>query len=96
MILPYLDSVGMNLKLPSVSAESQWQEHAKFLELCHMEDLHVFVKIIISEKTDPSQLEVPPELLLNTLLITTIHFCKAIIKQKINLMNFLRNNQYIL
>ena len=63
--MPYLDCVGM-VKLPSVNGQSQWQEHAKFLELCHMEDLQVFVKIIISEKTDLSELEVPPKLLLNT------------------------------
>jgi 7-carboxy-7-deazaguanine synthase len=53
MILPYLDSVGMDLKLPSVSGESRWQEHTKFLELCKKSDLQVFVKIIVSEKTDP-------------------------------------------
>jgi 7-carboxy-7-deazaguanine synthase len=62
MILPYLDSVGMDLKLPSVSGESRWQEHAKFLELCQSSDLQVFVKIIISSQTDPSELERSAEL----------------------------------
>ncbi len=57
MILPYLDSVGMDFKLPSVSGESHWQEHAKFLQLCHDSYLNVFVKIIVSQNTDPAELE---------------------------------------
>ncbi|PMB44785.1 radical SAM protein [Fischerella thermalis CCMEE 5330] len=57
MILPYLDSVGMDLKLPSTSGENRWQEHAKFLQLCYESQVEVFVKIIISEKTDPAELE---------------------------------------
>lgn len=57
MILPYLDSVGMDLKLPSVSGESYWTEHAKFLQICFDSHLDVFVKIIVSQKTDPGELE---------------------------------------
>lgn len=57
LILPYLDSVGMDIKLPSVSGESHWEEHAKFLYLCHDSHLDVFVKIIISDSTDPRELE---------------------------------------
>ncbi len=56
MILPYLDSVGMDFKLPSVSGESHWQEHAKFLQLCHDSYLNVFVKIIVSQNTDAAEL----------------------------------------
>lgn len=57
MILPYLDSVGMDFKLPSTSGESCWQEHAKFLKLCYESHLEIFVKIIISQTTDPTELE---------------------------------------
>lgn len=57
LILPYLDSVGMDLKLPSVSGESYWQEHAQCLKLTCDLHLNVFVKIIISQNTDPSELE---------------------------------------
>lgn len=57
MILPYLDCVGMDLKLPSVSGESYWQEHAKFLQLCYDSNLDVFIKIIVSEQTDLAELE---------------------------------------
>lgn len=57
MILPYLDSVGMDLKLPSVSGESYWSEHAKFLQLCLNSDSDIFVKIIISQDTDSTELQ---------------------------------------
>ncbi len=57
LILPYLDSVGMDLKLPSVSGESYWQKHAQCLKLSHDSRLNVFVKIIISQNTDSTELE---------------------------------------
>ncbi|MBW4558159.1 MAG: 7-carboxy-7-deazaguanine synthase QueE [Trichormus sp. ATA11-4-KO1] len=57
VILPYLDFVGMDLKLPSVSGESRWQEHTKFLQLCSNSHLDIFVKIIISHDTDPAELK---------------------------------------
>ncbi|MCM0594096.1 MAG: 7-carboxy-7-deazaguanine synthase QueE [Gloeotrichia echinulata DVL01] len=57
MILPYLNSVGMDFKLPSVTGESHWQEHAKSLQICFNTHLQVFVKIIISQTTDPSELK---------------------------------------
>ncbi|AFZ59419.1 7-carboxy-7-deazaguanine synthase QueE [Anabaena cylindrica FACHB-243] len=57
MILPYLDSVGMDLKLPSVSGETHWTEHEKFLQLCFDANLEVFVKIIVSQRTDPGELK---------------------------------------
>ena len=56
-ILPYLDSVGMDLKLPSVSGESHWQAHAQFLQSCYESQIEVFVKIIISSQTDVAELE---------------------------------------
>lgn len=57
MILPYLDSVGMDLKIPSVSGESHWIEHQQFLQLCFDANLDIFVKIIVSQRTDPGELE---------------------------------------
>ena len=52
LILPYLDSVGMDLKLPSVSGEDRWNEHAEFLQACHQADVEVFIKAIVSSQTD--------------------------------------------
>lgn len=61
-ILPYLDSVGMDFKLPSTSGESYWQEHTEFLELCHASKVEVFVKVIVSQTTDSLELERSTEL----------------------------------
>jgi organic radical activating enzyme len=65
MILPYLDSVGMDLKLPSVSGETRWQEHTQFLQLCHNASVEVFVKIIVSSQTDVAELEHSAQLVAN-------------------------------
>ncbi len=56
-ILPYLDSVGMDLKLPSTSGESHWQGHKQFLKICNSAQLEVFVKIVVSQQTSWSDLE---------------------------------------
>lgn len=50
-LLPGLDSVGMDLKLPSVSGETHWQAHHQSLDLCHQAHVEVFCKLIISERT---------------------------------------------
>ncbi len=64
IVLPYLDSVGMDIKLPSVSGETLWQAHAEFLA-CAMTSsrsktiaasVELFVKIVISRQTDPAEL----------------------------------------
>jgi organic radical activating enzyme len=62
MILPYLDSVGMDIKLKSVSGEEHWQTHAQFLQLCFDSQIDVFVKLIISSQTDPAELQQAAEL----------------------------------
>ncbi len=57
MVLPYLDCVGMDIKLPSVSGEARWQAHAKFLQLCQSASVEVFVKLIVDCNTDLAELE---------------------------------------
>jgi 7-carboxy-7-deazaguanine synthase len=58
MVLPYLDSVGMDIKLKSVSGEDKWQAHAEFLQLCdNSSHVEVFVKLIVDRNTDPTELE---------------------------------------
>jgi organic radical activating enzyme len=61
-ILPYLDSVGMDIKLPSVSGESHWPAHAEFLKMCNIAQVEVFVKIIISSQTKREELEQAAEM----------------------------------
>jgi 7-carboxy-7-deazaguanine synthase len=56
-ILPYLDIVGMDIKLPSVSGEERWRSHQEFLRLCDAAKVEVFGKIIISEATNTAELE---------------------------------------
>ncbi len=56
-ILPYIDSVGMDLKLPSTSGESHWQSHTQFLNICKSAKVDVFVKMIVSQQTSWSDLE---------------------------------------
>jgi 7-carboxy-7-deazaguanine synthase len=56
-VLPYLDLVGMDIKLPSVSGETYWQQHQEFLHLCRNAGVDVFVKIIISQTTNPAEIQ---------------------------------------
>lgn len=62
MVLPYLNAVGMDLKLPSVSGESYWEEHAEFLQRCYQAGVEVFVKVIVSRETDVEELQRVAEL----------------------------------
>lgn len=55
-ILPDLDLVGMDIKLPSVSGEDHWEAHQEFLKMCHRAGVEVFTKIIISQTTNPDEL----------------------------------------
>ena len=56
-VLPYLDLVGMDIKLPSVSGETHWAAHREFLQLCQDAGVEVFVKMIISQTTSPAELQ---------------------------------------
>ncbi len=55
-LLPYLDLIGMDLKLPSVSGENHWEAHSKFLQICHGK-VEVFCKVIVAQHTDPDDLQ---------------------------------------
>ncbi len=81
MILSYLDSVGMDLKLPSVSGENRWQEHQFFLKLCYDARVEVFVKIIISQDTDPSELKD------SALLVATVNPAIPVFLQPVTPLN---------
>jgi len=64
-LLPYLDSVGMDLKLPSVSGETHWSQHCQSLALCHQAKIEVFCKLIISKQTDWSDLVAAAQLVVD-------------------------------
>lgn len=61
-VLPYLDLVGMDVKLPSVSGEVCWEAHQEFLQRCYEANVEVFIKTIVSSQTNPSELEQMAEL----------------------------------
>ncbi|HEY9825875.1 MAG TPA: 7-carboxy-7-deazaguanine synthase QueE [Stenomitos sp.] len=53
----YVDLVGMDLKLPSVSGEMHWEAHAACLQICQDTNTEAFCKIIVSNATDPAELD---------------------------------------
>jgi organic radical activating enzyme len=62
-LLPYLDLVGMDIKLPSVSGENHWNEHQQFLQMCQDAGVEIFTKIIISQTTNPDELRQAAQLI---------------------------------
>ena len=64
-LIPHLDLVGMDIKLPSVSGENHWQAHKEFLKLCYESKLEVFVKIIVSKNTKLMDLKMAGEIVRN-------------------------------
>jgi 7-carboxy-7-deazaguanine synthase len=57
-LLPFLDMVGMDIKLPSVSGETHWKAHEAFLSLCHQSSsVTVFCKVIVSRATAEADLD---------------------------------------
>jgi organic radical activating enzyme len=57
-VLPWLDFVAMDIKLPSVTgAVGTWTAHRKFLELAAAARAETFVKIIVSRATDERELQ---------------------------------------
>jgi 7-carboxy-7-deazaguanine synthase len=62
-IVEYLDLVGMDIKLPSVSGESHWAAHQEFLRVCVEQGCEVFGKIIVSQATLTEDLTQAAELI---------------------------------
>jgi 7-carboxy-7-deazaguanine synthase len=56
-LLPHLDMVGMDVKLPSVSGETHWEAHGVFLSLCDQSGVTVFCKLIVSRGTAEADLD---------------------------------------
>ncbi|AFZ42533.1 Radical SAM domain protein [Halothece sp. PCC 7418] len=55
LLLDYIDCIGMDMKLPSVSGEKHWQAHADFLRVC-IPQTNLFVKLIVSDQTSEEDL----------------------------------------
>ena len=53
-VLPWIDIVSMDLKLPSVTGmRAYWKEHGEFLKLARGKE--VYVKLVVSQPTDLSE-----------------------------------------
>jgi len=56
-ILPQLDFIAMDIKLPSVTGQAAtWQAHRKFLELATTTQAETFVKIVVGRATNEAEL----------------------------------------
>jgi organic radical activating enzyme len=56
-VLPYVDHVAMDIKLPSVSGQAgAWVAHRKFLKLCAAARAAAFVKIVVGRATAEPEL----------------------------------------
>ncbi|MEN9218945.1 MAG: 7-carboxy-7-deazaguanine synthase QueE [Gloeomargarita sp. DG_2_bins_126] len=55
-VLPWLDIVAMDYKLPSVSGEHYHSEHGEFLTLAVRAGVETFVKIIVDQQTQAQEL----------------------------------------
>jgi 7-carboxy-7-deazaguanine synthase len=50
LVLPYIDIVSMDIKLPSIIGHEMWQQHEAFLRLAYTRK--VFVKLVVSANTN--------------------------------------------
>ena len=55
MVLPYIDMISMDIKLPSVTGQDLWQLHEKFLRLANTRA--VFVKVVVTKKTSTEEFQ---------------------------------------
>lgn len=60
-LLPYIDVISMDIKLPSVSGmQAYWAEHSRFL--AQAGDTELYVKVVVSGDTDEGELDVAADL----------------------------------
>jgi organic radical activating enzyme len=60
VLLPHIDVVSMDIKIPSNTGEpAYWEEHERFLRLARGK---VYVKVLVDEDTDPSEVEIAARL----------------------------------
>ncbi|SDD42502.1 7-carboxy-7-deazaguanine synthase QueE [Sporomusa acidovorans] len=55
LVLPYIDIISMDIKLPTVTDKPYWQEHKEFLLLAARKN--VFVKIVVTGKSQQTELQ---------------------------------------
>lgn len=83
-VLPYLDAISMDIKLPSAGGQELWQQHEEFLQLANTR--RVFVKIVVTGKTTAEEFQqaleliarVNPDIPLIIQPVTPIHDCEGV------------------
>ncbi|WP_378952222.1 7-carboxy-7-deazaguanine synthase QueE [Pelosinus sp. sgz500959] len=83
-VLPYIDMISMDIKLPSTSGQELWQKHEEFLRLANTR--RVFVKIVVTNKTSTEEFQqaieliatVNPEIPLIIQPVTPINHCGGV------------------
>ncbi len=88
-VLPYLDMVSMDIKLPSSCGQELWQEHEDFLRLANTRT--VFVKLVVTAETSDGEFKqameliskVSPAIPLIIQPVTPIHNCKGVTPEKV-------------
>ncbi|WP_033423239.1 7-carboxy-7-deazaguanine synthase QueE [Geopsychrobacter electrodiphilus] len=63
-LLPWLDYISMDIKLPSISGHELWDEHREFLGLARQKT--VFVKVVFAQTTPLSEIETAARLVAET------------------------------
>ncbi|MGB9619209.1 MAG: 7-carboxy-7-deazaguanine synthase QueE, partial [Armatimonadota bacterium] len=57
MVVPNLDVVAMDIKIPSAAGFESWERHLRFLDAAAGSDAFVFVKAVICAETTESEIE---------------------------------------
>ncbi len=55
MVLPHIEIISMDIKLPSTTGKAYWREHAEFLRLAAKKE--VFVKIVVTGQSNYEELQ---------------------------------------
>ena len=55
MVLPYIDIISMDIKLPSATGQDMWLQHKEFLRLANTST--VFVKVVVTNKTSTEEVQ---------------------------------------
>jgi 7-carboxy-7-deazaguanine synthase len=62
-VIEAIDSIGMDIKLPSASGEEKWREHEEFLQVCKSTKKQVFTKLIIAKSTTIEELTIAAKII---------------------------------
>lgn len=84
-----IDSISMDIKLPSIVSKPQWEAHQKFMKIARQKDL--YIKLVVSEETTQEEFEQAVELVAETAPetlfiiqpVTPFGSCKAASPEKI-------------